>query len=152
MNIKISNLKDENLNENEIEILIKSLTGNEKELIEYIKNFSNKLPSKMLVNSNNILEEIKYEDIIYFYSDKKYNYCKTKDKVYKIKSKLYEIEKINPDFIRISKSCIANFNHIECFDISETGKIIIKFTDGTKEYVSRRKVKSIMDFLDERSI
>ena len=152
MNIKISSLKDKNLKENEIEILIKSYTGNEKELIEYINKFQNYIPPKVLVNNNNIVTEIKYDDIICFFSDKKYNYCKTKEKVYKIKSKLYEVEKINPDFIRISKSCIANFNHIECFDISETGRIVIKFADGTKEYVSRRKVKSIMDFLDERSM
>ena len=99
-----------------------------------------------------MLIEINYDDVICFFSDKKYNYCKTKEKTYKIKSKLYEVEKMDPNFIRISKGCIANSKHIKSFDISETGRIVVIFDDGSKDYVSRRKIKSIMEFLDERSI
>ncbi len=154
MNIKIINLKDDNLKEDDIEILIKSpaLNLNVNKLIEYIGQFENQMCKKVMINSNNILTEIDYDDVICFYSDKKYNYCKTKEKSYKIKSKLYEIETLATNFIRISKSCIANSNHIKSFDLSETGRIIVVFDDGSKENVSRRKVKSIMEFLDERSI
>ncbi len=151
--IKIIAQEDANLNENDIEIIIKTHPLNEKvsRLINYINEFE-KQDKKVLINNNNIMEEIEYKDIIYFYSDKKYNYCRTKDKVFKIKSKLYEVEKMDPNFIRISKGCIANSNHIKCFDISETGRIIVVFDDDSKEFVSRRKLKSIMEFLDERSI
>ena len=151
--IKIIAQEDANLNENDIEIIIKTHPLNEKvsRLINYINEFE-KQDKKALINNNNIMEEIEYKDIIYFYSDKKYNYCRTKDKVFKIKSKLYEVEKMDPNFIRISKGCIANSNHIKCFDISETGRIIVVFDDDSKEFVSRRKLKSIMEFLDERSI
>lgn len=151
--IKIIAQEDANLNENDIEIIIKTHPLNDKisRLINYINEFE-KQDKKVLINNNNIMEEIEYKDIIYFYSDKKYNYCRTKDKVFKIKSKLYEVEKMDPNFIRISKGCIANSNHIKCFDISETGRIIVVFDDNSKEFVSRRKLKSIMEFLDERSI
>lgn len=154
MNIKISNLKDDNLNEDEIEILIKSpnLNENINKLIEYINLFENQQYHKVLINNDNMLIEIDYNDVICFYSEKKYNYCKTKEKTYKIKSKLYEVEKLDPNFIRISKSCIANSKHIKCFDISETGRIVVIFDDESKDFVSRRKLKSIMEFLDERSI
>ena len=154
MNIKIKNLKDTTLKEDEIEILIKSPNENESinRLIEYITLFEKQQYQKVLINNDNMLIEINYDDVICFYSDKKYNYCKTKEKIYKIKSKLYEVEKLDPNFIRISKGCIANSKHIKYFDISETGRIIVIFDDGSKEFVSRRKIKSIMEFLDERSI
>ena len=150
MNIKVSSVEEKSLQEDEIEIIIKTpfLNNHLKKLIDYIGKFEQKL----LINSNNTLVEIDYNDVICFYSDKKYNYCKTKDNTYKIKSKLYEVEKLSSNFIRISKGCIANSNHIKCFDISETGTIIVVFDDGGKEFVSRRRVKSIMEFLDERSI
>ena len=87
-----------------------------------------------------------------FYSDKKYNYCKVKDNSYKVKSRLYELEKENADFIRISKSCIVNINHIEKFDISETGKIVVKLDDLSEQIVSRRRSSDIMKYLEERMI
>ena len=100
----------------------------------------------------NKVVEIRYEEIICFFSDKKYNYCKTKDMVYRIKSKLYEIEELDPNFIRISKSCIINITHVECFDMRETGKIIVIFDDNTEELVSKRKVGKILRYMNERSI
>lgn len=154
MKIKIEKIEDKQLSKDEIEILIKSPVLNEhvEKLALYISQYEKNNDSKVLVNCNNTIKEISYDDIICFYSDKKYNYCKTKDKDYKIKSKLYEVENLSSNFIRISKGCIANYKHIKCFDISETGKIIVVFDDNSKEYVSRRKLKSIMNFLDERSV
>ena len=65
---------------------------------------------------------------------------------------MYELEESLPQksFIRISNSCIANVEHIESFDLSKIGNIIIKFVDGSIEYVSKRKISSIMKFLRER--
>ena len=149
MIIKVKSFKDENLKENEVEIIIKSPVISEdlNKLIDHINKYENSLKRKYLLNSNNVITEISYEDIICFYSDKKYNYCRTKEKNYKIKSKLYEVEKLDPNFIRI-----VNSKQIKCFDLSETGQIVVVLNDGTKEFVSRRKVKDIMEFLDERSI
>lgn len=154
MKVKIEKIEDKHLSKDEIEILIKSPILNEhvEKLALYISQYEKNNDSKVLVNCNNTIKEINYDDIICFYSDKKYNYCKTRDKDYKIKSKLYEVENLSSNFIRISKGCIANYKHIKCFDISETGKIIVVFDDNSKEYVSRRKIKSIMNFLDERSV
>lgn len=96
---------------------------NLQSLINYISNYELNCQNKVIVlNDSYELLEIKSEDIIMFYSDKKFNYCKTKNEYYKIRSKLYELEKANKNFIRISKSCIVNMKHIEKFDISETGK------------------------------
>lgn len=154
MKIKVSSLKDSSVPKNEIEVLVKSsvISKDVNEIIEYIEQFQNKTSKRIVVNSDGIIKEIKIDDIICFYSDKKYNYCRTKEKSYKIKSKLYEIEKMDPNFIRISKACIVNSKHIKFFNLSETGRIVVVFNDDSEEVVSRRKVKSIMEFLDERSI
>lgn len=154
MKIKVSSLKDSSVPKNEIEVLVKSsvISKDVNEIIEYIEQFQNKTSRRIVVNSDGIIKEIKIADIICFYSDKKYNYCRTKEKSYKIKSKLYEIEKMDPNFIRISKACIVNSKHIKFFNLNETGRIVVVFNDDSEEVVSRRKVKSIMEFLDERSI
>lgn len=95
MKIKVSSLKDSSVPKNEIEVLVKSsvISKDVNEIIEYIEQFQNKTSRRIVVNSDGIIKEIKIDDIICFYSDKKYNYCRTKEKSYKIKSKLYEIEK-----------------------------------------------------------
>lgn len=155
MKINLNHKKNENLNKDEfhIELQYSSENPNLKHFIEYINNYELNNKNKVIVLSDDYnLLEIKYSDIIIFYSDKKYNYCKTKSGKYRIKSKLYELEKMDLNFIRISKSCIVNINHVEKFDISETGKIIIKLDDCTEEVVSRRKTQDIMKYLDDRRI
>ena len=123
----------------------------------------NKLLKKDEVNINievsenceeieNIIKHINVEDILYFYSDGNYNYCKTINKVYRVKSKLYDIDKKSNDFLRISKSCIVNINQVKSFDIGENRNIIVRFYDGSEQFVARRKIKEVMNYLDERMI
>lgn len=116
MIIKICKIYDNTFNEKEVEIIINCSKPNDEidELIEYINCYH----KYVLVKCNNTIEKIKYDDIIIFYSDKKNNYCKTISKVYKLKSKLYEIETISNSFVRISKNCIVNINHINKFDLN----------------------------------
>lgn len=154
MKINIIEKIDEKLKEDEIVVEIHSADNKQdlNEFIEYLNDYDSKYNSKVVVMKDYELIEIKYKDIIVIYSDKKSNYCRTKNGTYKIKSKLYEIEKMDEDFIRISKSCITNVKHIDKFDISEIGKIVIKLDDGSKEVVSRRRTRQIMKYLEERSI
>lgn len=119
------------------------------EFITYIKKFDE---NEIIIFYENELRTINISDILYFYSDKKYNYCRTKDANFKIKSKLYELEKSNKDFLRISKSCVINIKNVKCFDFNETGKIIVRFNDKSEKTVSRRKVRDVMNYLEERRI
>lgn len=117
-----------------------------KELIKYVEKFN----ESIFLKTNYILEEILLKDIICFYSENKNNYCQVKNKIYQIKSRLYEIEKLSTDFMRISKNCIVNINHIENFDVNKTGSIKINLDNGSFRIVSRRKIRDVIDFLDER--
>lgn len=155
MKINLNKKNNENLQEDEIylELQCSQESQEVEQFIDYINNY--KVDSKnnvvVLTDDNNLIE-IDIKDIIIFYSDKKYNYCKVKDNRYRIKSKLYELEKENKGFVRISKSCIVNMKHVEKFDISQTGKIVVKLDDSSEQVVSRRKTANIMKYLEERRI
>lgn len=151
MDIKIhTNISKDN---NEIEIIINA-PQNAKELnkiIESIQSISNGIDT-IVGNKENQIFILKIDEVICFYSKEKYNYCKTQEGEFRIKKKLYELEdSLNKkQFIRISNSCIANVNFIKSFDLSKIGDIIVKFSDGTIEYVSKRRISNVMKFLRER--
>ena len=149
MNIHINRLVNNKLDNSEIRINIEYAEKNEdiKNLINHIQEYDKR---KMVVFDGYNMIQINTEEIIYFYSDGNYNFCKTKEKEYRIKSKLYEIEKKSNDFLRISKSCIVNIKQVKSFDIWENRNIIVRFFDNSKQYVSRRKIKEVMNYLDER--
>lgn len=153
MDINIERKENQNLLEDEIEILIQYSSKNKdiNKLENYIRKFKER-KKEIFAKYNNSFIPISKNNIIKIYSVKKSNYCKTLNGEYEIKSKLYEIEEMDEDFIRISKSCIVNIRHIQCFDLSQTGRIIIKFDDNTEEIVSRRKAKDVLFYLDERRI
>ena len=151
MNIHINKYANKILNKDEVNINIEfSESYNEIEnLIEYIKKFDKR---KMTVYDGYNIVQINVEDIMYFYSDGNYNFCKTNNKEYRVKNKLYEIDKMSNDFVRISKGCIINIKQVKSFDIGENRNIIVKFNDNSEQYVSRRKIKEVMNYLDERMI
>lgn len=58
---------------------------------------------------------------------------------YRLKQRLYELEQALPGyFIRLSKSALANENHLDRFQASFSGAVDAIFTCGYREYVSRR--------------
>ena len=151
MKIKIhTNISENN---NEIEIIINAPKDAEElnQIIENIQSVSNKIDT-IIGNKENQIYILNVDDVICFYAKEKSNYCKTNDGEFKIRKKLYELEENlnNKQFIRISNYCIANVKHIKSFDLSKIGDIIVRFSDGTNEYVSKRRVKNVMKFLKER--
>lgn len=152
MGIKISEQINTNIKGNEINIIIESNSRNNetKKIFDYIANYKT---NKVIVTENYKSFYIDYKNIVLFYSNGKNNYCKTIDnKTYKIKSKLYEIENINDNFIRISKKCVVNVDYVKCFDMGQTGKIIVRLYDNTEETVSRRRIKDVLNFLEDKSL
>lgn len=153
--MKINIIKNNNLDDNEIVLDIQHSDNYKelKKLVDYIKHYELNCNNKVIVMDDNYsLLEVDYVDIIMFYSDKKNNYCVVKDKRYRVKGRLYELEKINIDFIRISKNCIVNIKHVKKFDMSETGKIVVILDNDTEQIVSRRKTAEIMKYLESRRI
>ena len=151
MNIHINKSINKQLKNNEVNINIEFYKNVDEidNIVNYIKEFDTK---KFMVYDGYNIIQIEYKDIMYFYSDENYNFCKTREKNYRIKSKLYEIDKKSNDFFRISKSCEINIKQVKSFDIGENRNIVVKFNDNSEQYVSRRKIKEFMNYLDERMI
>lgn len=151
MKIKIVHRLNPNISDDELKVILESSKNNNeiKDIIEHIKEYK----KEFIVKKESKSIKISYNDIVLFYSKGKENYCKTiEQEEYKLKKRLYEIEKLDHQFIRISKNCIVNKIHIKCFDMSESGKILIKLDTGDTKKVSRRRIRDIFDYLDERSI
>jgi DNA-binding LytR/AlgR family response regulator len=135
-----------------IEITIKA-----PEMTEEVKNIANNImkmtnSAKQIIGTkDNRIYLLTMDEIISFYSEDRNNYCKTKNGIFKIKEKLYELEEnlAKGNYVRISNSCIVNLKYVDSFDTSIIGTIEVIFKDGTKEYVSRRKVKEVMKKIKE---
>ena len=151
MNIEIEELKNSDLALDKYKIIIEynKNSKDSERFIQYIKNYSI-LNRELFLDNNGLFENVKLKDILYFYSKGRYNYAKTKEKEYKIKSRLYELEDDN--FLRISKHCIVNIEHIDNFDLTRTGCFIVNIDNGEQEVVSRRCIKNILYFLDEKGV
>ena len=138
----------------EIEVIINSPEKNKQvaEIEEKVLNITQGNIETIIGQKGNDIFVINVSDIIMFYSEDKNNYCKTSDGVFLIKEKLYFLEEnlSNNQFIRISNSAIINIDKVECFNMSFVGSIIVKLKDGSEEYVSKRKISSVMKFLKER--
>lgn len=64
---------------------------------------------------------------------------------YTLRLRLYEAEeRLDPHlFVRISNSELINLKKVHSFDLSLTGTIRVKLSDGTATYVSRRYVSKL---------
>ncbi len=62
-----------------------------------------------------------------------------------VRHRLYELEEAldKRRFLRISNSEIVNIKKIRDMDLRVTGRICIRFTDGSQTYVSRRYIPRI---------
>lgn len=68
---------------------------------------------------------------------------------YILRLRLYEIENLllTDQFIRISNSEIINLKKVNNFDLSFTGTICVKLSNGVTTYVSRRYIPKLKKIL-----
>ena len=68
---------------------------------------------------------------------------------YVLRLRLYEIENLllTDHFIRISNSEIINLKKVNNFDLSFTGTICVKLSNGVTTYVSRRYIPKLKKIL-----
>lgn len=87
------------------------------------------------------------KDIYWFYAEDRKVIAQTTKGILEIKSRLYELEtKLQSDrFVRFSKSTLANLQHVTSFEMSFSGSMCAHFSNGMKEYVSRKYVPLIKE-------
>ncbi|CEN75089.1 response regulator [[Clostridium] sordellii] len=110
-----------------------------------------------LSDSSNVLTGIRDEKtylidenrIQVIYSENKKVYASTEDMNFKLNYRLYELENIldKTKFIRVSNSAIVNIYQVDNFEANINGMVTIHLKNGLKEYISRRYLKKVKEFI-----
>lgn len=130
----------------EIMIITASMT---EEINNIIKKISEDVPPIISGIRDEKIEILEQSDMIRAYANAGKVFAVTNKGEYTLRLRLYELEKrLSPDqFARISNSEIINLKKVNNFDLSFTGTICVKLTNGTITYVSRRYVSRLKKIL-----
>lgn len=114
-----------------------------------LKKLSDNMPQIISGSKDDKIEVIELTDLIRIYASAGKVFAVTDKGEYTLRLRLYEIEERLPphQFIRISNSEIINLKNVNNFDLSFTGTICVKLSNGTTTYVSRRYVSKIKKIL-----
>ncbi len=126
------------------------LTASMTEDVNIILNkLSDQAPQIISGSKDNKIEVIEQADLIRIYANSGKVFAVTHKGEYALRLRLYEIEERLPphQFVRISNSEIINLKNVNNFDLSFTGTICVKLTNGTITYVSRRYVSKLKKIL-----
>ena len=101
------------------------------------------------IRTDDKLVMVKIEEIIMADIDKNVLTIYTVDGFYRTKETLINFQnRINRrNFLQISRHAIINIDHLESLSDSFSGNMMAKLTRGIKSSVSRKYVKSLMDYL-----
>ncbi len=114
-----------------------------------LSKLSNQTPQIISGSKDNKIEVIEQADLIRIYASSGKVFAVTHKGEYALRLRLYEIEERLPphQFVRISNSEIINLKNVNNFDLSFSGTICVKLTNGTTTYVSRRYVSRLKKIL-----
>lgn len=114
-----------------------------------VKKLSEDNPQIISGVKGDTVEILERSELIRIYADSGKTVAVTDKGEYIVRRRLYELEELldNDFFVRISNSEIINLKKVNHFDMSFTGTICVKLSDGTATYVSRRYVSKIKKIL-----
>ena len=137
---------DSSYTEPQIIILTDSMS---EEINNIVNKLSANVPQIISGSKDQKVEVLEEADLIRIYANSGKVYAVTSNGEYTLRLRLYEIEqRLNPyQFVRISNSEIINLKKVNNFDLSYTGTICVKMSNGTTTYVSRRYVARIKKIL-----
>ncbi len=137
---------DSSYTEPKILILTASMS---EEINSIVKKLSEDVPQVISGIKDDKIEVLDPAKLIRIYANNGKVFAAAENGEYILRLRLYEIEdRLSPNqFIRISNSEIINLTHVQNFDLSFTGTICVKLSDGAITYVSRRYVSRIKKIL-----
>lgn len=137
---------DGRFDETKVTIESPAITEDVQEVLAFIKGRK----TKFLVGREGDMQHIiQPAEIHYCHTENERVYAVTEKGSFQLSEKLYELEELLPSqqFIRLSKSVIANLYELSRFEASFNGTLCVYFKSGAKEYVSRTYVKDIKNAL-----
>lgn len=144
--MKIEIRTDEAYSEPKIIILTAAVT---EEVSRILKKLGEEAPPNLSGIRNEKLELLEPSELIRIYANGGKVFAVSEKGEYSVRLRLYEVEERldRTRFVRISNSEIINLKKAESFDLSLTGTICVRLSDGTTAYVSRRYVPKIKQIL-----
>lgn len=129
-------------------IIIITASINEK-VNGIVKKLSEETPQMLSGIRDGVVKILDKDDIIKIYAESGKTVAVTAEGEYIVRRRLYELEEllIGDSFARISNSEIINLKKVISFDMSFSGTICVKLSDGASTYVSRRYVSKIKKIL-----
>ncbi len=120
-----------------------------EEVKAIVNKLSDQAPQILSGSKDQKIEVIEQADLMRIYASGGKVFAVTRKGEYALRLRLYEIEERLPShqFVRISNSEIINLKHVDHFDLSFTGTICVKLSNGTVTYVSRRYVAKLKKIL-----
>lgn len=114
-----------------------------------VKKLSEDNPQIISGVNGDTVEILERSELIRIYADSGKTVAVTDRGEYIVRRRLYELEELldNDFFVRISNSEIINLKKVNHFDMSFTGTICVKLSNGTVTYASRRYVSKIKKIL-----
>ena len=114
-----------------------------------VKRLSEETPPILSGYKDEKIEILEQEDLIRLYANSGKVFAVTDKGEYILRLRLYELEKrlSGNQFIRISNSEMINLKKVRHFDLSFTGTICVKLSNGITTYVSRRYVPKLKKIL-----
>lgn len=137
---------DSGCTEPKIVIFTASMT---EKVSKMIGKLSEETPQLITGYREEKLEVLEPETVIRVYASGGKVFAVTGSGEYTLRLRLYEVEeRLNAcQFVRISNSELINLKQVKNFDLSFTGTICVKLSNGTTTYVSRRYVPKIKKIL-----
>ena len=131
-----------------VNILTASMTEDVSNIVKKLSEDASQIISGHRHKDEKI-EILEQTDLIRIYANSGKVFAVTNKGEYILRLRLYEIENRLPSnqFIRISNSEIINLKKVNNFDLSFTGTICVKLSNGITTYVSRRYVPKLKKIL-----
>ena len=126
-----------------IQIEAKEYNEEVKKLMELLQN-TEKGFDKIVVEQEEKFYFLEKREIEKIYSQNGTVYVDTVQGTFESKERLYELEeKLNKNFVRISKSVLVNVEEIQSLEMEFNGKMKMNLKSGDVEYTSRFYLKDI---------
>jgi len=137
---------DERRSETEITIRCGRLNDDVEKLIAAIRMLDTKLTGR----KNGRQHVVEVADIMYVESTDKRTFLYTSADVYETPFRLYELEAklADMDFLRASKNCLVNINHIQSIEPDFDRRLILAMEKGIKLVVSRQYAAAVRQKLE----
>ena len=141
MNIQIVEQQEE------LKVIINCIKVDEE--VKHLKNHIEQFDNRLIAKKNGEVCLINVSEVLYFESVDNRTFLYTYEEVLEIKQRLYELEKIlsDKDFIRISKSQIANINQMKALRPELNRTILATMCNGEQLTISRKYVHIVRKLL-----